>query len=85
MPAFIDTDKKQLTTEQANNSRLVTESRWVIEAVNGILKLSFKALSQVKNTMLNHIGFDYRITGALINRYFDRLSSDKEYGRQKIN
>ena len=43
MPAYLDSDKKQLTTEQANNSRLVTKSRWVIEAINGILKQSFKA------------------------------------------
>ncbi|CAF1101891.1 unnamed protein product, partial [Brachionus calyciflorus] len=35
--------------------------------------------------MLNHIGYDYRIAGALINRYFDRLSSDKEYGARLDN
>ncbi|CAF1110288.1 unnamed protein product, partial [Brachionus calyciflorus] len=61
MPAVMEKNQKQLTTKQANDTRLVTKTRWVIEAINGIFKQSFKALSQIKNKMLNNIKFDYKI------------------------
>lgn len=37
----------QLTTEQANESRMVTMCRWVVEVVNGRFKRDFKLLRQV--------------------------------------
>ncbi|CAF1030818.1 unnamed protein product [Brachionus calyciflorus] len=58
--------QKQFTCEQANNSRKVTKCRWVIEAINGILKESFRSLSQVRNTMLKHIMVDFKIVCALL-------------------
>jgi exosome complex RNA-binding protein Rrp4 len=33
---------KQLTTEQANRTRLVTKCRWIVEARNGHLKRYFR-------------------------------------------
>jgi len=45
-PAFLDKEKKQMSTEDANNSRLVTELRWVVETVNGRLK-TWKYLGKV--------------------------------------
>lgn len=76
IPACIPPEQKQLTTFQANHTRLVTKCRWVIEAINGILKRSFKALQSVPNTMLKHIITDYKIAAALINAFRPRLTSD---------
>ncbi|KAJ8670934.1 hypothetical protein QAD02_002193 [Eretmocerus hayati] len=47
MPCFIDKDKKQLTTEQANQSRVTTKLRYVIECVNGVLKSEFRYFDHV--------------------------------------
>jgi hypothetical protein len=77
MPKCIPKDQKQLTTMEANQSRIVTKIRWVVEVINGFLKRSFKALSFMRNRMLNHTEVDYRIAAALINRFFRRLFSDK--------
>ena len=32
MPYFLDKNQKQFTTEQANQSRMGTKIRWVVEA-----------------------------------------------------
>jgi hypothetical protein len=49
----------------------------VVEVINTFLKNSFKALKQVPNKSLPHTHEDYRIAGALINRFFKRLISDQ--------
>lgn len=70
MPAFLEKGQKQLTTEQANASRLVTKIRWVVEARNGHIKSIFKFLE--KTVQIQHVpnlkDF-YKIAGAIINRY----------------
>lgn len=76
MPALIQKNQSQLTTEEANSSRLVTKCRWVVEVTNAFLKSSFKALRDVNNKSLDHTIVDYRIAAALINKYFNRLHSD---------
>ncbi len=55
----------------------MTKLRWVVEVINTFLKNSFKALKQVPNKSLPHTHEDYRIAGALINRFFKRLISDQ--------
>ena len=40
------------------------------------MKISFKALSFVRNQSLPHIIDDFKIAGALINKFFQRLISD---------
>jgi hypothetical protein len=77
MPSCMQKDQAQLTTEEANLSRIVTKIRWVVEVINGLLKRSFKALSFMRNRMLSHTEDDYRIAAALINRFYRRLFSDK--------
>ena len=77
MPALLGKEK-QLNTEAANLSRFVTKIRWVIEVINSFLKNSFKALKQVANKSLPHTHDDYKIAGALVNKYFKRLFSDKD-------
>ena len=76
IPAFKDKDKKQLSSEEANFSRLVTKCRYVVEVTNSFVKNSFRALEGLNNRSLDHILDDYRIPAALINRYFKRLYSD---------
>jgi len=45
MPHFLQ-NKHQHTTKEANESRLITSVRWIIETVNGLTK-RWKALGQV--------------------------------------
>ena len=79
MPSFIDKNKKQLTTEQANNSRRVTKMRFVIEVINGILKSKFRYFDKVwNNHSIPHLMEDFRIACAICNAYFPKIDSDKE-------
>ncbi len=71
-------NNKQLSALEANQTRFVTKCRWVIEVVNSFLKKSFKALKEVPNNTLTHTLDDFRIAGALINRFFKSLFSDQD-------
>ena len=74
MPELLEEGQRQLTTEQANNSRLVTKTQWIVESRNGHLKSIFKFLAQVIRIQhVNHIGDYYRIAGAIINRYHEPI------------
>jgi len=42
MPPFLHGNQKQFSTAEANRSRQVTMTRWVVEAVNGRIKNKFK-------------------------------------------
>ncbi|EGI66282.1 hypothetical protein G5I_05245 [Acromyrmex echinatior] len=77
MPAFLQQGQRQLDTAEANDSRLVTKSRWIIEARNGHIKSIFKFF---KNTIsvvhaINLRAF-YLIAEAIINRYRDVILMD---------
>jgi hypothetical protein len=77
MPMFLNKGQKQFSTKQSNESRLCTKIRWVVEATNSLLKQKFRALdSTIQNKSLSHYLVDFRIAGALINRYSSRISSD---------
>ncbi|PZC81563.1 hypothetical protein B5X24_HaOG212487 [Helicoverpa armigera] len=68
----------QLTTVQANKSRLITLCRWVVEAVNGKLKNRFKLLRQdYFNRVLPHLFVDFKIAAALINALY-KIAVDNE-------
>lgn len=70
MPALLERGQQQLTTVQANDTRIVTKVRWIVEARNGHLKTIFKMLGNTFNIQnAKHIGEYYRIAGAIINRY----------------
>ncbi|XP_065675501.1 uncharacterized protein LOC136091722 [Hydra vulgaris] len=73
--------KSQLTSLQANHTRFVTKCKWVIEAVNGTFKQSFKSLEKTRNTMLPHIMTDVRIAASLINCFHVKYISDKKDGK----
>ena len=85
MPVCVEKGQKQLTTLQANQSRMITKCRWVIEVTNSFLKISFRALDKVRNKCLSHTLTDYRIAASLINRFFKRLYSDQDDKQKIIN
>jgi hypothetical protein len=78
MPKFIGKENKQFTTSEANMTRFVTKCRWIIEVINSFLKKSFKAIREVRNQSLPHTLEDYKIAGALVNKFFKRLFSDRD-------
>jgi len=68
MPHFLQ-NKHQHTTEEANESRLITSVRWIVEAVNGLIK-RWKALGQVMpNSQIPLIGDFVRIVCAICNAF----------------
>ncbi|EZA54546.1 hypothetical protein X777_05526, partial [Ooceraea biroi] len=70
MPALLQRGQSQLSIEEANESRLITKTRWLVEARNGHIKSMFKFFSQVINVPhIHNLGDFYRIAGAIINRY----------------
>jgi hypothetical protein len=60
---------KQHTTEEANESRFVTKNRWVVEAVNGVIKRWTYFNNVVSNINIPHIEEDFRIVCSLINKF----------------
>ena len=71
MPACKTKKQNQLNTDQLNKSRFVTKVRYMVEKVNGTLTNPFRANKSVhRNVTLSHALDDYRITGAIINRFF---------------
>lgn len=70
MPETRNANETQLTTEQANKSRLVTICRWVVEVVNGRFKRDFRVLRLTySNRFLPHMIEYFRIAAALLNAY----------------
>lgn len=64
MPHFLR-EGRQHSIEDANESRLVTKIRWVVESVNGLIK-SWKMLTQVfPNSQIPYVGDYVRIVSAL--------------------
>ena len=55
LPSCVPPTQKQLTCSQANQSRLVTKCRYVVEVINGHLKTCFRAFDkQIPNQCLPH-------------------------------
>jgi len=70
MPAFLQRNERQLSTEDANRSRLVTKSRWIVESRNGHLKSIFKFFDKVvPYAHVPNLRDFYCIAGGLINRW----------------
>ena len=69
MPYYLEKGKKQHSTLEANESRLVTKTRWVVEAVNGLVKKWQYFNNVVKNVNVPNIASDFRIICAIINKY----------------
>ena len=46
MPAVLQRGERQLSTEAANDTRIVTKMRWIVEARNGHFRSIYKMLDQ---------------------------------------
>lgn len=61
---------RQLTREEANQSRFVTKLRYDIERINGVMKNKFKLFSLVADThWVPHLMKDFTIAAALVNMF----------------
>lgn len=70
MPPFLQANQTQFSTEEANEARLVTKTRWVVEARNGHLKNIFKFFNNMISTShIPNLSDLLRIAGAIINKY----------------
>lgn len=76
MPHFLEKGTQHSSLE-TNESRLVTKIRWVVEAVNGLIK-TWKTLDQVfPNSQIPYIGDYVRIVCALCNAFRPPRVKDK--------
>lgn len=79
MPNFLQRNQKQFTTEEANENRRITKTRWIVEARNGHLKSIFKFLGQTMIVPhLKNLKDFYEIAGALINKYHSPISMEND-------
>lgn len=86
IPECIPKQKKQLTTMQANRSRLVTKCRYVVEARNGHMKCVWRMFKMVWTTKaLPHLMDDFRIGAALLNKFFRNILTDKNLSAEVAN
>lgn len=80
MPSLLQRSqsKARLSTAEANTTRLVTATRYVVETRNGHLKTIFKIFNMVWNSYsLKYLKEDVNICTALINQYFKPVTSNK--------
>lgn len=80
MPEFIEKNTiGQLTTIQANSSRMVTACRYVVETRNGHMKSIWQLFNRNWITYdLRHVMSDYRIGASLINKFYPTMESNKK-------
>jgi hypothetical protein len=70
MPPLLQKKAKQLPTEDANYARLITKTRWIVEARNGHIKSKFKFFNSViPMAYLANIGDFFRICCAILNAF----------------
>lgn len=75
MPSLLEQGQRQFTTEEANASRVVTITRWIIEAINGHLKNIFKFFAhRISTSHVRNLSDFLRIAGAIINRFKERIT-----------
>lgn len=70
----------QLSTIDANHTRLITSLRFVVEARNGHMKSIFKIFhTELNSLLLPHMVEDFQICAALVNRYHISIESNRPY------
>lgn len=77
MPSFLK-ERKQHTTAEANKSRLVTKTRWVVEAVNGVIKRWTYFRNVIPNKSIRFVDDDFRAVCAIINAFRPPRSISKD-------
>lgn len=88
VPTLLQRGQRQFDTEDANDCRLITKTRWLVEARNGHIKSMFKFFSGV--IAMDHVpnlGDFYRIAGAIINKYREPIhmeDADRELAQEML-
>jgi len=79
MPHFLPRGQAQHTTQEANESRMVTKIRWVVESINSRVKRRFKFfLHTIENSYLPQVSDLFKIACCIINAYSPPLKMDSE-------
>lgn len=80
IPEFIQKGEKgQLTTKQANKSRLVTKMRFAIEAANGRMKNKWHLFGKLlPSILIKNLMSDYKIGAAMLNAFAKPIECDKD-------
>ena len=85
MPAFKG-KQKQLSTEQSNESRLVTKIRWPVESVHGVLGKKYNLLhNQLDNKLIPKVGSLCKVASYLNNTFGKRLNSDQDIVQEVVD
>lgn len=71
MPPVLSPGQTQFSTEEANEARIVTKTRWIVEARNGHLKNIFKFFGHAISTShVPNLNDFLLISGAILNKYY---------------
>lgn len=74
---------KQLTTIDANRSRLMTKVRYDVERINGMIKNVFRIFSIVwESQWVPHLMTDIEIAAGLLNKYIIKPNEDRTKSKQ---
>lgn len=76
MPPFLN-QRRQLSTEESNQSRCITKVRWIVEAVNRRIKEFKYFANTIQNSSLMYLQADLANVCALINRYQASIVTSK--------
>ena len=69
IPGFLDKNSKQFTSEQANETRLVTKCRWVVESFHAGFKKWRMSAERIDQSFIPNITALTRILAVCINKY----------------
>ncbi len=69
MPGFLDKNSKQFTSEEANETRLVTKCRWVVESFHARFKKWRLFSERIDQSFILNIAALTRTLAACINKY----------------
>jgi hypothetical protein len=88
MPKFLNKKQNQFTTSEANETRLTTKVRWIVESTNGRVK-QWKIFDKVMyNTLIPLIGDYFPVVCARINRFCSTFvydtSKDEEIAEKML-
>lgn len=79
IPLFLHPSKKQFTVEEANESRLVTKTRFIVETRNGHMKKMWKYFDGNNSTRIcPHLMTDFKIGASMINAFRPLIITDGE-------
>ena len=84
---FLNKSQKQHTTEEANESRLVTKVRWVVESASCRIKKWQLLSNTIPNSQIPYVGDYVRIVCSLCNAFRPPLTStdsDKVIARRRM-